>query len=247
MMSIEGVGFQVGRGISHVRRRGNVVTRVAGPWTPTIHALLRHLHAAGLLVPEPFGVEADREVLRFVLGDVPAYPYGDDVWTDASLTAAATLLRKLHDATAMFSARNEQWPLPPNEPREVICHNDLAPYNTVFRNGLPVGAIDWDTAAPGPRVRDVAYVAFRWVPLQAPGHGNGPTDPADRMRRLRLFLETYRSDLDAEKMIGEVLERVRDLYAFTADRVEQGNPRVAERLRDYEADIAYLEAGGPPV
>ena len=30
-----------------VHRRGNVVIRDAGPWTPAVHALLRHLEDAG--------------------------------------------------------------------------------------------------------------------------------------------------------------------------------------------------------
>jgi hypothetical protein len=241
----DGVEVRLGGAPSHVRRRGNVVTRMAGPWTASVHALLNHLQGAGLLVPEPFGVEADREVLRFVLGDVPSEPYGDDVWTDDSLVAAGRLLRRIHDATAGFELRRERWQLPTVEPREVMCHNDLAPYNTVFRDGVPVGAIDWDTASPGPRLRDIAYVAYRWVPLQSPGHGNGPVDAAERVRRLELLLASYGSELAPAAVVAAVLDRVHELRAFTAERLELGDRTVTEHLSSYDADIAYLAGGGP--
>ncbi len=46
-------------------RVGDTVRRAAGPWTPTIHALLRHLRASGLsMVPEPLGIdEQGREII----------------------------------------------------------------------------------------------------------------------------------------------------------------------------------------
>ena len=235
---------ELGGAPSHVRRRGGVVTRVAGPWTASVHALLRHLLGAGLLVPEPFGVEADREVLRFVLGDVPSEPYGADVWTDESLRAAGALLRRIHDATEGFVLRGARWQLQAVEPQEVMCHNDLAPYNTVFRDGLPVGAIDWDTASPGPRIRDIAYVAYRWVPLQAPTHGNGPTDRGERGRRLALFLAAYSTDVGERAVVEAALERVRDLRSHATERAEV-DESVREHLPLYDADVAYLEAGCP--
>jgi Ser/Thr protein kinase RdoA (MazF antagonist) len=240
----DGVEVQLGGAPSHVRRRGGVVTRAAGPWTSSVHALLHHLQDSGLLVPEPFGVEADREVLRFLLGDVPSEPYGDDVWSEESLVAAGTLLRRIHDATAGFVLRGERWQLPAVEPREVMCHNDLAPYNTVFRDGLPVGAIDWDTAAPGPRLRDIAYVAYRWVPLQAPSHGNGPTDALERARRLRLLLTAYGTDVTEREVVAAALDRVRELRNHATARVEV-DESVRDHLPLYDADVAYLEAGGP--
>ena len=244
-MDAADVEVLLGGGPSHVRRRGNVVTRMAGPWTATVHALLNHLQAAGLLVPEPFGVEADREVLRFVLGDVPAEPYGAAVWSEASLVAVGRLLRGIHDATATFRLPRERWQLPTVEPREVLCHNDLAPYNTVFRGGVPVGAIDWDTASPGPRIRDIAYVAYRWVPLQSPGHGGGPADADDRVRRLALLLSSYGTELSDKEVVAAALDRVREVHEFTAERLSLGDEMVRAHLTLYDADIAYLAAGGP--
>jgi len=57
-----------------------------------------------------------------------------------------------------------------------VCHNDLAPNNTVYsRNGAgpgdggaglrPVAFIDWDLAGPGRRIHDVAHVCWQYLGL----------------------------------------------------------------------------------
>ena len=63
----------------------------------------------------------------------------------------------------------------------MICHNDVAPYNTVFVDGRPRALIDFDTAGPGPRVWDIAYAAYTFVPLGA--SSPAPTVASSRMSR----------------------------------------------------------------
>jgi len=62
-----------GGGRSVVRRRGNVVIRDAGPWTPAVHALLRHLEDVGFAAAPRLvgsGLDSDgREVLTFIDGE----------------------------------------------------------------------------------------------------------------------------------------------------------------------------------
>ncbi len=48
----------------------------------------------------------------------------------------------------------------------LICHQDLFPPNVVFRNGAPVALIDWDLAAPGDAIDDIAAAADHWAPLR---------------------------------------------------------------------------------
>src|SRR5438067_13757944 len=61
-----------GGGRSVVHRRGNVVIRDAGPWTPAVHALLRHLEDAGFAAAPRLvgsGLATDgREALTFIDG-----------------------------------------------------------------------------------------------------------------------------------------------------------------------------------
>src|SRR5689334_24227154 len=87
---------------SDVRRVGDVVHRAAGPWSPAVHALLRHLEAANFAgAPRVVGGGFDddgREVLTFIPGDF-VHPRA---WSDAGITAVGQLLRQLHDAGAGF-------------------------------------------------------------------------------------------------------------------------------------------------
>ena len=56
--------------VSSVVRVGDTVRRGTGPWTPTVHALLRHLERVGFEgAPRVLGIdERGREVLSFVPG-----------------------------------------------------------------------------------------------------------------------------------------------------------------------------------
>ena len=57
-----------GGNMTRVVRVGDTVRRGAGPWTPTIHALLRHLRESGFAaVPEPLGIdEKGREIISLL-------------------------------------------------------------------------------------------------------------------------------------------------------------------------------------
>src|SRR3954452_19224254 len=93
-----------GGNMTAVVRVGNTVRRTAGPWTPTVHAFLRHLRASGFdQVPEPLGVDPrGREILTLLPGAAATYPLAPYAWTDATLAAVAKTLRAFHDAGAGF-------------------------------------------------------------------------------------------------------------------------------------------------
>jgi hypothetical protein len=217
-------------------RFGDRVHRTAGPWSPTVHAYLRHLRAHGFdLVPRPFGFdEQGREVLEFLPGPVPAYPLPDAVWTDAFLADAATVLRRLHDASIGFDRTGAVWQQPTRLPDDVVSVNDFAPYNLVVEDGRIVGVIDLDQASPGPRVRDVAHLAYRLVPLTAPSNEDGrSTSDAERGRRLRLVADTY-GDLAPAAVLVALGPQLGDIAAHAE---QAGRP---DHAALYRADAAYL-------
>ena len=171
-----------GGNMTAVVRVGDTVRRAAGPWTPTIHAFMRHLRASGFeRVPEPLGIDhRGREIISFLPGTPATYPLPEFAWSDATLTAVARTLRAFHDASVGFAPPPDgRWQWPAHEPAEVICHNDFAPYNLMFEDGELTGVIDLDLASPGPRVWDMAYTAYRFVPLADPANPDTPFQGAN--------------------------------------------------------------------
>jgi aminoglycoside phosphotransferase (APT) family kinase protein len=246
-----------GGNMTEVVRIGGAVHRSAGLWTPTIQRLLTHLRASGLDgVPEPRGFdEKGREVLEFIDGSVPQYPMPSWVWSDEVLADAAALLRRIHDASSGFDRSDAIWQLREHQPDEVICHNDFAPYNLVFDAGRLVGVIDFDTASPGPRVWDLAYLAYRLVPLAPPDDIRDPSLSSEEIaRRLDLVLEAYRGndpaavgDLSATLVRSVAVERLLELAVFTDERAAAGGPpeltRHAEMYRRHAAQLAAEPQG----
>lgn len=205
-----------------VVRVGDTVRRPAGPWTPAVHALLAHLHEAGFGgAPRPLGTdERGREVLTFIPGTA-AWPGRfhllDD---DAQLGRAARLIRDFHDAVATFTPPpGARWQaLIPADGDEIIAHHDLAPWNLIIGD-QQWAFIDWDTAAPGTRLWDLAYAMHGFAPLSA--------SPAyqrhDAGRRLRVIADAYglseRQRLDIIPLLGR---RARAMHAFLAEQAAQG-------------------------
>jgi Phosphotransferase enzyme family len=212
----------------------DVVTRPATDATPTVHNLLRHLRDR---VPEPLGIEAGRERLRFIEGES-----GGDGWyhqhDDEGLASAAHLLRRVHDAGATWVPPNDAvWGAPTVPGDEIVwCHGDPGPWNFVWHDREAVGLIDWDYLHPAPRIDDVAY-AVRWfAPMRADEHAldwhHFPTVP-DRRHRVRVFLEAY-GDLPPFDVVDAVARRMRATRELMAARAAQG----VEPQRTWVADGA---------
>lgn len=235
-------------GVNTVLRIGDRVHRPAGEWTPTVHALLAHLASKGFAgAPRAHGFDAEgREVVDFVVGDVPG---SELVVSDEALAEMAVLLRGLHDASADFvPPAGASWYFEPREPVEVICHGDVAPYNTVFRDGRPVALIDFDTAHPAPRVWDVAYAAYRFVQLaEEDAEAEADADVAEQARRLALFADAYGLGArDRAAVVDMVVVRLRHLIGFMRRQAAAGHPGFARHVAEghdsyYLRNIAYVE------
>jgi phosphotransferase family enzyme len=226
-------------GVNEVVRSGATVRRPVGPWTPAVHHLLDHLAAVGFTgAPRAYGLdESGREILDFLAGDVPDSDY---VTSDAALSAVAALLREFHDATAGFvPPPDAAWYFRAQQPSEVICHGDIAPYNCVFRGGMPVAFIDFDTAHPAPRVWDVAYAAYRFVPLSR----GGGSSVAEQTRRLGLFCDAYRlGAADRAILVDTVVARLDHLVAHMYDQAAAGSAAFAGHIAAGHADLYRADA-----
>ncbi len=186
-------------------RRDDRLLRPMGPWSPAVHEYLHHLEAAGFAgSPRVLGTEGDREVLTFLEGDVAVDPLWQPghghrlppyAMTDAALRGAAKLIRKLHCAAAGFAPAITSYRFGPRPPRpgEVISHGDLGPWNTVYRDGIPVAFIDWDSAGPVGPLADLAAAAWTFVPLAPPEQlAEAGFDPLPALpARLRTFVDAY--------------------------------------------------------
>ncbi|MFD9701771.1 aminoglycoside phosphotransferase family protein [Lentzea sp. NPDC059081] len=181
-----------------VERIGDTVRRPTYPWSPSIHALLRHLESAGFAnAPRFLGLDEDgREVLTYVEGE--SGPQGwARVVDDAGLTRFARLLRDYHDAVAGFVPSDDLgWFTGDTglSGHEVICHGDFGPWNVVWRGERPVGVIDWDYARPASRLHDVAYALEYVAPFRDDAEclrALRYPAPPDRRHRVEVFASAY--------------------------------------------------------
>ena len=197
-----------GRSGIRVWRSSRGIHRTTGPWTPTVHAFLRHLEAVGYAgAPRVIGLdEAGREVLTFVEGAALAdpdwqrgQPTAWPAWaqSEESLAESARLVRRLHDASSSFvppdNAVWRQHPCRTLGVDEIVCHGDIGPHNTVYRRGMPVAFIDWDRIRPNHPLVEFGNAAWHFVPLGDEAHfeGSGFQAPPDLPDRLALFAREY--------------------------------------------------------
>jgi Phosphotransferase enzyme family len=191
----------VGNVTAGIVRIGDTVRRPVGPWTDAVDALLLHLRRVGFDgAPQPLGRDDQgRQVLEFVPGDIgdPAGTY-----TLGDLAGIGGRLREYHDAVASFEpAASAVWNrLIPPDAEEIISHNDAAPWNLI-RSTRGWVLIDWDAAAPGSRLWDVAYTA-----QSAAGLHTSRT-PADAAVRLRAFVDGYNADDEQRSALPALLGR----------------------------------------
>lgn len=216
--------------LNRVVRIGNTVRRTAGPWTPTVHALLRHVRAKGFhLAPEPLGYDdGGREVLQFVPGETvgDAFPWPQWVWTDALLEQVGRGVAEYHRAALDFHPPEpEIWQMPPTGDSLLICHHDLAPYNVVTKDGDLEAFIDWDLAGPGSVRSELAFIAWQWIPLWQPESTRalGWDEPPDIGRRLRLLLDSYGLE-ERSGFIDDVISRIVVHYEGLVALAAEGIP-----------------------
>ncbi len=227
-----------GGNVNTVVKVGSTVRRNAGPWTPAVHALLRHLEGVGFTgAPRAYGIDDQgREALEFIDGECGDYPLAPHWTTDEALVTVATMLRMFHDAQRGFitppGTRWRSFSAPPPD-TEIICHHDVAPHNVVWRPDGTLCMIDFDLASPGARIYDVAYSAWTWVPLFSDHDSRtlGWRYP-DRQRRLRLFADAYGLlPHDRARLVRTIRTRIVDHIEGIRRMAASGEPAFVRIVR----------------
>jgi Ser/Thr protein kinase RdoA (MazF antagonist) len=193
----------LGGGATHeqVVRVGDTVRRPPGPNPQLARDLLLRLERSGFdAAPRWLDVDEEgRDVLSWIDGETfnergQMHPYVGDPperisFTDDQLRAIFGLLRRYHDACG----------------DDVVCHGDFGPWNLVWRDELPIGIIDFDSAYPGDPSEDVAYALRTFV-----SYGSTDADPADLARRTRLALDAYGRNFDVPAILAAEYDRVEE-------------------------------------
>jgi aminoglycoside phosphotransferase (APT) family kinase protein len=228
-----------------VVREGAYVLRPSNPHSEVIHALFRHVRAAGFDgVPEPVGIDPDgRERLVFIRGETAWPPFPAWCQTDAVLGSIADLLARFHAAAQGFAAPvGATWNRELADPvgGSVLCHNDVCVENVVFRDGVAVALLDFDFAAPGRPVYDVAAMARMCVPLDTPEDalvwGRESFDP---FGRLRVVADSYGLAPGREELVAIIEESMTHAGEFVRQRVQRGESAFVEMWEKMGGQARY--------
>lgn len=203
-----------GNATTGVVRVGRTVRK---PWTTATGAVVEFVSALadkGVDVPLPLGRdEQGRQIIEFVPGQLAedAGPL-----SIADLTRVGRMVREFHDASEVFSSSDTAWDtLIPTSEANLICHNDLAPWNLIVGDRWVF--IDWDGAGLSSRLWDLAYAA------QAFTLNDVSEAPAHAAERLAAFIDGYGADQALRAELPRVMaERAAAMHDFLRVAHETG-------------------------
>lgn len=244
-----------GGNLTSVYRRNETVMREQKPWSSTIHRVLVHLEKVGYNnCPRFIGIDENgKEILSFVKGECKYnYPFTNNSNEQLLIIKkVAEMMRKYHDATLSFErAEKDSWMFSYKGPleKEVICHNDIAPYNVTFVNSIPYGLIDFDTCCPAPRIWDIVYALYRFVPfskrlydMEKQEYRNYDVyrDKNFRRKSIRVFFDEYGMEWPYD-LFEQMITRLQALADLIYDEAKNGNGSFKKMLEEGHRDW-YLE------
>jgi len=183
---------------SEVWRHGNVIVKDAHPWTKTVHSLLAYLERIGFnasptMVGSGFNSQG-KETLTYIPGSFMTVGQ----WSLQGATAIGQLLRRLHEATSSYKPPADACWHPwygrsMGSHKQIISHCDIAPWNIVVRDGLPIAFIDWDFAGPVDPMIDLAQACWLNAKLydDIVAKREGLSSAEDRAIQLRAVVDGY--------------------------------------------------------
>lgn len=212
-----------------VVRIGDTVRKSWTEATPSVGRFVTALRAAGVDAPEPRGRDGEgRQVVEFVPGTLAIE--GEPL-TAVDLRRVGSMIREIHDASARYLPEaGAIWRSAIAAPGgELICHNDLAPWNLVIGDRWVF--IDWDAAAPSTRLWDLAYAA------QAFALSDAERDPEDAARGLAALVDGYGADAAVRRDLPRAMgERTAAMLALLERAHADGNEPWASMYEDGHGD-----------
>ena len=239
MVAAEG---EVGEGetlagrVTEFVRVGDTVRRPATANTESMRQVLTHLERSGFEgAPRVVGAGSDGGlVLTWIEGWVPTDPEGWKLDRRA-LESVGELLRAYHDCVQGFApeAGFEEGPQAVAD-GHIVCHGDIAPRNTVFRDGRAVAFIDWDGIFVSQPMWDLGHAVWQFGPVcddPDPLVRDWPAPP-NRSQRIAALVRGYRLDTGQARHLGDmVVEVIAGCHRSVTRKAAAGVPAFV-RLRD---------------
>lgn len=220
-----------GRSTIGVVRQGDVVFRPHKTESDFANVFLQFLETQNFPYAQRYlGRDNNgRDKFQFIEGYVPneiGYT------TIEQLCRFMQIVRQFHDLSLYFTKSNK-----------VICHNDLSPCNTIFKNNMPTAIIDWDSCAVGEQWEDLTYILWLWINIGSFNRNN-----IDIIGQMKTALASYKASKEITKNFTEkliwrmdkvILEMPENNYQYrrTKDWVEFSKLWVKENNKIITKDI----------
>ena len=154
------------------------------------------------------------------------------------------LLRSYHDSVAGFAPKTGFSEGPQAVASgQAVCHGDIAPRNTVFRDGRATAFIDWDGIFVSTPMWDLAHAVWQFGPVcddADPWLGDWPSPP-DRSARIAALVGGYRLGADrAGELADMVIEVIAGCRRSVVRKIAAGIPAFVQMER--EGILATLDS-----